>query len=361
MSGKKLCLLFCLIALVSMVVACTGIQTAQEEAGQENSLVATWLSKFLPVKTGPPGGSAASRIIVYTALDSNDWPVHLESFRQYPELFQRHCPDVAVNPAEIEVEVQEVEGGQLYIYDANQPQCPNLEIQVERASTGDITDRFLAEKGNPRADVIWALATTSLLRAAAEGMLEPYAPAGLDRVSSKMRDFDNPPLFVGTDVFMSAFCVNTEKLAEAGLPMPASWADLTDPVYKNQLIMPDPSSSGTGFIAIAAFLQGFGEEEGWAKLDALHQNMFLYTRSGSQPCKLAGKGQIPIGISFGQAATSQQAQGLRWWESSRQRGPAGNWKLTPWSKRVSLSRSLKPFSIGPLAIAPCRVTPRFSP
>jgi len=218
-------------------------------------------------------------IIVYTAQGEEDYKLHLSIFeRQHPE----------------------------------------IKVFVERSSTGLISDRILAEKLAPRADVIWGLAVTSVLRAAAEGILEPYAPVGLtfpdgtNRVHARARHPDDPPLFVGTDIFMSAFCVNTELLAAEGLPMPTSWADLTDPVYKDHLIMPDPSSSGTGFIAIGAYLHLFGlenEEQGWGFLDKLHDNIVLYTKSGSQPCKLAGKGQIPIGISFGKKAIDLKHDG----------------------------------------------------
>ena len=42
--------------------------------------------------------------------------------------------------------------------------------------TGVITARLIAEKANPKADMVWALAATSLLVLEAKGMLAPYAP-----------------------------------------------------------------------------------------------------------------------------------------------------------------------------------------
>ncbi|WP_194284625.1 ABC transporter substrate-binding protein, partial [Streptococcus pneumoniae] len=50
------------------------------------------------------------------------------------------------------------------------------------------------------------------------------------------------------------------------LPMPTSWADLAKPVYKGQVVMPDPQSSGTGYMIVAAILQGMGADKGWALL-----------------------------------------------------------------------------------------------
>lgn len=186
---------------------------------------------------------------------------------------------------------------------------PDIKIEVINDSTSKITEKFLAEKGDPQADVIWAVAATSLLRAATEGMLEPYAPQGLNRVNLKMRDSNDPPLLVGLYVYMSAFCVNTAELTARGLPMPTSWADLANPIYKNSLVMPDPSISGTGYLAVAAFLQLMGEEKGWAYMNALHDNITWYTRSGSAPCGLAAEGKVPIGISFGEEAARQRLAG----------------------------------------------------
>ena len=185
----------------------------------------------------------------------------------------------------------------------------DIEVNIVRDSTGIITARLLAEKENPQADVVWGVAATSLLVADNEGIIEPYAPAGLDRVNPRFRDPQNPPHWVGIDVYMSAFCVNTVEMARLGLPMPASWADLTNPVYEGHLIMPNPNSSGTGFLSVSAVLQQMGEASGWNYLDALHSNMAQYTHSGSKPCRMAGAGEYPIGISFGYRAITQAAQG----------------------------------------------------
>ena len=55
---------------------------------------------------------------------------------------------------------------------------PDIEIKWVRDSTGIVTAKLLAEKENPKADVIWGLAATSLLLMKSEGMLHPYKPEG---------------------------------------------------------------------------------------------------------------------------------------------------------------------------------------
>ncbi len=175
---------------------------------------------------------------------------------------------------------------------------PDLELEVLRLSTGDLTARLLAEKDNPQADLIWGTAATSMIIFKNEGMLEPYAPEGLDAILPTFRDPDTPPSWVGVDAYLTAFCYNTVVAEEHGLPMPASWEDLLDPVYEGHLVMPNPASSGTGFMFVSSILQGLGEDAGWAYLSELDKNMAIYTKSGSKPCKLAGAGEFAIGISF---------------------------------------------------------------
>jgi iron(III) transport system substrate-binding protein len=85
---------------------------------------------------------------------------------------------------------------------------------------------------------------------------------------------------------------------------------LLNPVYQGQIVMPDPNASGTGFIAVGALLQmSESEDQGWAFMDGLHQNIVRYTSSGSKPCRLAAAGEVPIGITYDSAPLAQQQQG----------------------------------------------------
>jgi iron(III) transport system substrate-binding protein len=214
--------------------------------------------------------ASAEEILVYTALEDDEIP-------RYLALFEKSHPDITV--------------------------------KIVRDSTGIITARLLAEKDNIQADLVWGTAATSLLVCDQNGMLEGYAPKGLDKVRPSFRDKRETPHWVGIKAWMTGFCVNTYEVEALELPVPASFADLAKPVYANQLIMPNPASSGTGFLTVSALLQMMGEEKGWSFLDQLHANMARYTHSGSKPCKLAGSGEIPIGISFGYRGFIQKQKG----------------------------------------------------
>ena len=186
---------------------------------------------------------------------------------------------------------------------------PDIELTWVRDSTGVITTKLLAEKNNPKADVVMGVAATSMAIFDAEGMLVPYAPKGLERITAQYRDAKNPPAWVGMDVWGSTICFNTVEAAKKNIPKPETWKDLTKPIYKGQVVMPHPASSGTGYLDVTAWLQIFGEAEGWKFMDALHENVAQYMHSGSRPCATAANGEYVVGISFEYRANREKVQG----------------------------------------------------
>jgi iron(III) transport system substrate-binding protein len=247
--------------LTVVVTACVQTQTPENKPEVSSSPKTTSTEAAKP---------AAGGLTVYTALED-------DQLSEYLPLFQKAYPDIKVNKV--------------------------------RDSTGVVTAKLLAEKDNPTADVVWGLAASSLLVADKQGLLEPYAPKGLEAVQAQFRDEKNPPNWVGIDAWESAFCVNTVESDKKKLPIPTSWDDLLKPEYKGQIVMSNPASSGTGFLSVSAILQMRGEADGWKYLDALHENIAQYVHSGSKPCKLAGSGEYAIGISFGYRAVKQKNGG----------------------------------------------------
>jgi iron(III) transport system substrate-binding protein len=114
---------------------------------------------------------------------------------------------------------------------------------------------------------------------------------------------------VGGNAWMTAFACNLIELESRKLPTPKGYSDLVDSRYKGLITMPNPASSGTGFLTVSGILQRMGEEAGWKYLDALHANISTYEHSGSKPAKLAASGECAIGISFCYASIQQQKKG----------------------------------------------------
>jgi iron(III) transport system substrate-binding protein len=185
-----------------------------------------------------------------------------------------------------------------YYMDEFQKDNPDIKVNIVRESTGTLAAKMMAEKDNPQADVLFEMAATVALNMEAAGMFHPYTPKGMDSIDQRYVDNEGEVNWVGNYGWAGCICWNTVEAEKLGLPKPKSWADLADPVYKGYISMPNPASSGTGFLDVSSWIQIMGEDAAWKYMDALHQNVGVYTHSGSKPCKQAGSGEFPIGISW---------------------------------------------------------------
>jgi iron(III) transport system substrate-binding protein len=222
------------------------------------------------VLAAAPAWAQKTELLVYTALETDQLKAYTESF---------------------------------------QKTNPNIDLKFVRDSTGVVTAKLLAEKANPQADVVFGVAASSMEIFKAEGMLAPYAPAGFDKLQPRFSDSAKPPSWVGMDVWAATVCYNTVEGAKKNIPKPETWKDLTKPIYKGQVVMPNPASSGTGYFDVTAWLQLWGEADGWKYMDALHENIAQYTHSGSKPCRQSGAGEFVVGISFEYRANDVKKKG----------------------------------------------------
>jgi iron(III) transport system substrate-binding protein len=186
---------------------------------------------------------------------------------------------------------------------------PEVEVVWVRDSTGVITARFLAEAENPQADMVVGLAVSSLMMFDERGLLESYAAAGADALKPQFRDSRDEPTWYGMDAYVGVICYNTAEGGAAGIETPTSWQDLLAPEFEGKIVMPHPASSGTGYLTVAAWLQMMGEEDGWAFMDSLHENMAAYLHSGSAPCVQAARGERVAGIALDMRGVQEKAQG----------------------------------------------------
>ena len=226
---------------------------------------------------------------------------------------QASADDSAPDPAKGEITVYtalEDEQVTEYLAAFNQ-QYPEITVNIVRESTGTITAKLLAEKDNPQADIVWGTAASSMMVLDDEGMLEPYAPAGVERILPKFKSDKGIPTWVGIDAWETAIVVNTVEAQKLGLPEIKSYQDLLKPEFKGHIVMSNPNSSGTGFLTVSGLIQMSGKdtEKGWEYLDQLHGNISQYVHSGSKPAKMAAAGETAVGISFGYAGISQKAKG----------------------------------------------------
>ncbi len=201
----------------------------------------------------------------------------------------------------------EEDDAKIYIAAFNQ-EHPDVNVHLLRLSTGDLGARILAEKSNPQHDIIWGWAVTNMVDPRILEMLEPYSPAGVEKLDPRFRDAESR--WFATTGYFAGFCVNKPMAEAKNLPIPTSWEDLLDPVYKGEIVIPNAASAGTGYLQVSSLLQMKGEEEGWKFLKQLDQNVAQYIKSGSKPCRMASAGEYTIGASFAFAAVKQIQEGF---------------------------------------------------
>ena len=175
---------------------------------------------------------------------------------------------------------------------------PAIKVNWVRDSTGIMQAKLMAEKDNPRADVVFGHTVANLVTLGQAGMLTPYAPKGMERLNAMYLPKSNPPSWVGMYGWASAICFNTIEAKKSNVPKPVKWTDLTLPAFKGKVTMPNPASSGTGMLMVTAWIQMWGEEKAWAFMDKLHENIASYSHSGDKPCEQAGAGEYVAGLSL---------------------------------------------------------------
>jgi len=101
-------------------------------------------------------------------------------------------------------------------------------------------------------------------QAAELGLIEPYKSKHIDEIVERFRDPAKTKGHYVSAIYMGilGFGVNTQKLAQLGLPTPKTWEDLLKPEFKNQIQYADPRVSGTGYSLLTTLVQLWGERKG---------------------------------------------------------------------------------------------------
>lgn len=170
-----------------------------------------------------------------------------------------------------------------------------IKVEFLSMSSGEVLSRTKAEGGKPMADVWFGGGVDAFMEAKEEGLLEQYEFEGSEEIVEPYKDPENYWFTKGLTVV--GFIVNNDILEENGMPMPESWDDLTNPAYKDEILMSNPAISGTNYGVVNALLQNKGEEDGWKYFEELNKNIPFYTKRGSDPKDKTLAGEATIGIT----------------------------------------------------------------
>ena len=105
--------------------------------------------------------------------------------------------------------------------------------------------------------------------------------------------------------------VNAKVLKEKGVEVPTSWEALLDPKLKSQVSTAHPSTSGTAFTTLwtQVVLRG-GEDQALDYMKKMHSNVLQYTKSGTAPGQIAGRGEVAVGLVFSHDCVLYKERGM---------------------------------------------------
>ena len=167
-----------------------------------------------------------------------------------------------------------------------------------RMSSGEGVARLDSAKSKPEFDVLYGGPFDGHVAAAKAGLTEKYVSPNAAKIPDKYKAADGT--WTGTYVGALGFCSNKDVLAKLGVQAPKSWADLLDPKLKKNVAIAHPSTSGTSYTAVwtQMVLNGMDEAKTFDYLAKLHQNVLQYSKSGSAPGQMAGRGEVAVGVVF---------------------------------------------------------------
>lgn len=185
---------------------------------------------------------------------------------------------------------------------------PEYEILIEYLPTGNHAARLLMEGADTECDITYDLEYSYLEKLAQAGILADlsewdYSIFAEDTVKSHyyMPEYRNG----------GAIVINPAVLERHGLEVPTCYDDLLDPGYRGLISMPNPASSGTGYMFLLAMVNSRGEEAAFAYFDALAENILQFTSSGSGPVNALIQGEVAIGLTITGTAVTAINDGAR--------------------------------------------------
>jgi iron(III) transport system substrate-binding protein len=188
----------------------------------------------------------------------------------------------------------------------------DIDVNMVRLSSGEAYAKVRAEGRNPQTDLWWGGTGDPHLQAAADGLTAEYKSPMLEQMqpwSVKQAEVSGWKT-IGVYSGALGWGYNTDIFKAKGLTPPKCWADLLAPEFKGEIQIADPNSSGTAYTTLATLVQIMGEDEAFAYLKKLNDNISQYTKSGSAPIKAAARGETGIGIVFMHDAVAQKVAGF---------------------------------------------------
>jgi iron(III) transport system substrate-binding protein len=192
---------------------------------------------------------------------------------------------------------------------------PGVKVYViNPGGTEAMIKKLEAEKGNPQADIMHSGDSANYLFAKKKGLLQPFAPnvpnflPSVDFGGRKLVLSDSENYFHVFNLMFTGIMYNEELVKEKKLPLPRTFKDLSNPVYKGLVMSANPLKSSTAVTNIMATYQMYGNKV-WEVWDSVNKNIPYYSNSSSSIYTLTEKGEFAFTIGLSRPALISRKNG----------------------------------------------------
>lgn len=175
---------------------------------------------------------------------------------------------------------------------------PDYNILIEYYPSGNHAAKLASEGKNTECDITYDIDYGYYQKI--KGILAPIEDVDISQYDESAIIVESDSSIYLLPEYKNSGCIaiNTEVFKEKNLPLPSCYEDLLNPIYKGLISMPNPKSSGTGYIFLKLLVNEFGEEEAFKYFDELSKNILQFTTSGSGPVNALVQKEAAIGLAM---------------------------------------------------------------
>lgn len=158
-----------------------------------------------------------------------------------------------------------------------------IKVELFRSGGSAVVRRFLQEIDARRvvADVLTVSDPAAAGAMIKRDLLVPFRPKNFEKVRDEVKD---PK---GHHIAQRLNLVGIIARADKNVALPRNWTDLTDPKYKGQLVMPDPSYTAIQLMVIGTLSKKYG----WEFYQKLRANEIMIVQSHQQVSETLTRGE----------------------------------------------------------------------
>lgn len=178
---------------------------------------------------------------------------------------------------------------------------PDYKIVLQYSDTGTVMSRLASEGKYTDCDILLNIEITNAERLIAgnDKLFADLSEYDLSKYDDAVLEYaNNHKKYHIWDKEAGCIILNTKVLEEKGLNEPENYADLLKDEYKGLIMMPNPSTSGTGYYFYNGLVSSWGKDKALDYFKKLNENIKEFSSSGSGPVKALDRDEIGIGLGM---------------------------------------------------------------